>query len=327
MVTSTINLAVATRGKCIACGTKENISTISPGTATDIFESKGILVKAYYQCMCDECASKPFRELQIAYTSSAQFPKRSILLVLNELRRRRLSTRGLLHVGIDEADFLYLTKLNKIQFNQLRELVPNVEANELMMFLMICCLGLPQRLCGIMFGVSQSNVSKCFQHALSSLHEYLAKPKLGLENISMEDIKNDHTPDLFRALFPKARLVGDGTYIYVQKSANFGIQKATYSTHKGRNLVKFLIFTAPDGYFVECLGPYFSNGKHNDEWLFNVAFEEENSVLRKYLDPDDDELILDRGFLRIDTPLNFHAPKPLARGDKQLNSRDATYSR
>jgi hypothetical protein len=43
---------------------------------------------------------------------------------------------------------------------------------------------------------------------------------------------------------------------------------------KKRNLLKFLAYVAPDGHFIEMLGPFYSDGSHNDEWLHNQALSE-----------------------------------------------------
>ena len=43
----------------------------------------------------------------------------------------------------------------------------------------------------------------------------------------------------------------DGTYLYVYKSRDFGIQKETYSMHKKRNLFKLFMMVAPDGTILD----------------------------------------------------------------------------
>lgn len=48
----------------------------------------------------------------------------------------------------------------------------------------------------------------------------------------------------------------DGTYCYVEKSANYLYQKKTYSLHKYRNLIKPFLMVRTDGYIIDVLGPY-----------------------------------------------------------------------
>ncbi len=54
--------------------------------------------------------------------------------------------------------------------------------------------------------------------------------------------------------------VWDATYIYIDKSSNYQYQKETFSAHKHRNLVKFMILCSTDGYIIDVIGPYLCNG-------------------------------------------------------------------
>ena len=120
--------------------------------------------------------------------------------------------------------------------------------------------------------------------------------------------------------------MGDGTYHYFQSSA-FEIQKQTYSRHKHTNLLKTLVSTAPDGTFVEIFGPFLADGKHNDEALHNYVLDMEESPLLKHLDPNEDELLLDRGFIRCKDTLRFHTPRSIKKGSNQLSTEDANVTR
>lgn len=62
-----------------------------------------------------------------------------------------------------------------------------------------------------------------------------------------------------------------GTYFYAQKFADFGIPKGTYSGQKDLNLIKELVFAAPDGRLLDFFGLFLSNGSHNDERLYNIS--------------------------------------------------------
>ena len=73
-------------------------------------------------------------------------------------------------------------------------------------------------------------------------------------------LKTIHTTDLSVKLFNVHDLsvitIWDGTYVYIQKSANYSFQKATYSMHKGGNLVKMMMVVSTTGYIIETFGPY-----------------------------------------------------------------------
>ena len=132
-------------------------------------------------------------------------------------------------------------------------------------------------------------ISKIFNEVLTHLNEKYVTNYLGIEAITRDDIVNEHMPYLISKVLPQVRLVGDGTYIYIQKPSDFEHQKKSYSIQKKRNLLKFLAYVAPDGHFIEVLGPYFSNGAHNDEWLHNEALNDPKcSEFFESFDSDDE---------------------------------------
>jgi hypothetical protein len=97
-------------------------------------------------------------------------------------------------------------------------------------------------------------------------------------------------------VFPKVKLIADGTYFYVQKSENFSQQKMSFSSHKHANLLKELMFVTPDGVFVESFGPFYSKGNHNDQALYNYVVSENLGGFTDGFVSNDDEVIVNRGF-------------------------------
>jgi len=59
----------------------------------------------------------------------------------------------------------------------------------------------------------------------------------------------------------KIIMIFDGTYLFIQKSANFSLQRNTYCSHKSRNLIKPMMVVYP-GYIAGVFDPY--TGKIND---------------------------------------------------------------
>jgi len=51
-------------------------------------------------------------------------------------------------------------------------------------------------------------------------------------------------------------IICDGTYCYIQKSANNLIQRLTYSVQKGRPLVKPFVICTTDGFIIDIFGFY-----------------------------------------------------------------------
>lgn len=159
----------------------------------------------------------------------------------------------------------------------------------------------------------------------------------------------------------------DGTYFYIQCSADFVFQGRTYSAHKHRNLVKFMMVVTPDGqvrnysiYFIlrfplvkfgfniyvlfkiiDCVGPFPADGKANDANILRQMLHPDNHYNIDGSYPDDpllsavepgDHLILDRGFRDVQAELSREGilssmPHFLKKGEKTFTSTDANFSR
>jgi hypothetical protein len=61
--------------------------------------------------------------------------------------------------------------------------------------------------------------------------------------------------------------VADGTYLEIQKSTNYDLQKRTYFMQKHYNSVKPMFFTAPKGYILEAHGVYYADSKNNEAFF------------------------------------------------------------
>ncbi len=87
---------------------------------------------------------------------------------------------------------------------------------------------------------------------------------LGFEHLSRENALWDHSSDMFNKLFGADQdvvfLILDGTYVYIEKPADFELQKITWSEQKSRNLLKPFMIVLPDGYILTAEGPYGANG-------------------------------------------------------------------
>lgn len=155
---------------------------------------------------------------------------------------------------------------------------------------------------------------------------------LGFNHISRQSVISDRTRPLAQFLFgdqgdPRAILVIDGTYIYIQKSDNFHFQRRTYSMHKGRPLVKPMVICTTSGY----LGPYYADSKNNDAAILNHAIAKNVDTIRQWV-KEEDVMVVDRGFrdsLQVLEDLGIKAQMPsfLKKGDKQLSTEDANSSR
>lgn len=116
-----------------------------------------------------------------------------------------------------------------------------------------------------------------------------------LRNRSREEMIRSNTPMAQKLLAPnnpnKVIRVWDGTYVYIDKSANIEFQKKTYSGQKKRNFLRFMMSVAPDGYIEQVYGPVEAN--MNDAKMLEGILENHYDDLNL---EEGDVMVIDRGF-------------------------------
>ena len=245
---------------------------------------------------------------------------------------------------MSDQDYFNLTGLSKRHFEDLCEYVSQGMRNtpsrsikpSLGIFLLKMKSGLPNKTMATLFNISKSSLRRAISSVRKALMSSFVPNYLGFEHIAKQDIISDHTRPLAQFLFgnnadPKAILVIDGTYIYIQKSNNFHFQRRTYSVHKGRPLVKPMVICSSSGYFISILGPYFADMKNNDAAILNHAMMRNADTIRQWVQ-EEDVFIVDRGFrdsLQVLEDLGIKAQMPsfLKKGEKQLSNEEANSSR
>ena len=103
-------------------------------------------------------------------------------------------------------------------------------------------------------------MSRILESANSALTQYFVPKYLGFHHVTREQVLEQHTRPLTQQLLAndnanKAIIILDGTYVYVQKSANNLLQRRTYSLHKGKPLVRPMMIISTDGYIISVMGP------------------------------------------------------------------------
>ena len=87
-----------------------------------------------------------------------------------------------------------------------------------------------------------------------------------------------------------AIIVLDGTYIYIQKSADYAFQRMSFSMHKHRLLLKLMVIVGTDGYILSILGPYYA--RNNDASITKHMMKTNTEGMKSWLN-DYDILITD----------------------------------
>lgn len=97
-------------------------------------------------------------------------------------------------------------------------------------------------------------------------------------------------------------LVTYGTYIYKRNSANSFFQKQSFSSHKGRHLVKPIMQVTTSGYIVDTYGRNFADLKKNGANILTRILESNSQNIREWLNIND-VMIVDRCFRGCFGPL------------------------
>jgi hypothetical protein len=119
---------------------------------------------------------------------------------------------------------------------------------------------------GSLFGIkNQSRISETITSVATVLEKNFVNMYLGLNHLSRENALQHHSRNMYYCLFEEENtdanfLVLDGTYVYVEKSRDFEIQRLTYSAQKKRNLIKPFMIVLPSGYILDA-PIFFANGE------------------------------------------------------------------
>jgi hypothetical protein len=223
------------------------------------------------------------------------------------------------------------TGLNKAQFNKLfLDAMTQIPIESLRpktaygLWLAKCRTGESDEKIAELAGLPRSTASALVETARKSLGEW-AYLHLGFSHLDREDLKH-HMTTVARKLFcdgDKVAIVLDGTYIYIQKSSNYGFQRHNYSGHKHRPLLKPFMIVAPDGYIIDVFGPYEANV--NDAAIMRQLSEQIRSALEK-----DDVVLVDRDFRDVVdhlTTLGLDVRMPDLKSGNQLTTEQANRTR
>lgn len=184
---------------------------------------------------------------------------------------------------------------------------------------------------GTFFHMVRSNLERLMKIARECLERDFVPRYLGFNHMTRQQII-ERTLAVPGAVFGnsgEAIIICDGTYMYIQKSANFSFQKITYSLQKHRNLLKPFLFVTCDGHIVDISGPHAAI--ENDASILNHHLSGVDRPLNWLLNPGD-VFILDRGFRDSIEYLEEHGyvgimPQSQTRGSTQLTTIQANKSR
>ncbi|KAH3779575.1 hypothetical protein DPMN_157378 [Dreissena polymorpha] len=320
---------------------------------TEVFVKHNILITAHSRCCpchLDFSLSQFHPDTFVNFKSmdDAFVNKTTITELLDTVREfaikssvKRMSFENIEYYS--DIDLQNMTGLNKEQFldfhsmlkEHIRETPARSKSTTTGIFLFKMKTGISNSLLATLFGISKSSVRRAIAAVRTMLMQNFVQHYLGFQHISRENVIDTHTRTLAQSLLAEKNdqviLVIDGTYIYIQKSANFQFQRRSYSVHKGRPLVKPMVIVTTTGYFVSILGPYFSDSKNNDASILNHILCNNIEEIKEWIKPND-VFVVDHGFrdsITLLSNMGIHAEMPafINKGVKQMPTEDANTSR
>lgn len=262
-----------------------------------------------------------------------------------DIYTRALESRTFFDIDeITENELFFWTGLSREKFNRLLNQVPSLQRQsntpevDLAVYLCKIRTGEPSARLSSIFNISRRSIDRKIHLSRRCLFSDFVPEYIGLDHITRDEIieRNRIVPNYIFGSeeSPKALIIMDGTYLFIEKSSNFLYQRRTYSLHKYRNLIKPFLIVCGDGHIIDITGPYAATTTDSDimtKILENHDEPIENGAFH-YLFHEGDVLILDRGF-RDAIPLtetygyNAYMPRTKRRGETQLTTIDANKSR
>lgn len=186
-----------------------------------------------------------------------------------------------------------------------------------------------------LFGFSsRRQVARIIQQTRTALVRDFVPLHLGFSHLSRDKIVNDHTTDIAKQFFSDpisdtVILVMDGTNVFIKKSSAYRFQRLSYSMHKNKPLVKPFVITSTDGYIVDVMGPYLSNGKSNDGSIIKHLITSNSGNIMEFLKDDNVLIVVFRGAIPFLNELGFktHMPAFLQKSVKQHSTNKANMTR
>ena len=275
-------------------------------------------------------------------------PGAELQVFLEHLRTAASSVPRLEDINnLDEDEFYCLFSLNKRQFHELLTYCDRVpEGNflryiyekDLLAFLCKIRQGLSDEFLKVLFNYSSRQAtSLAIKKVRMSLMGRFVPRNIRVNSIGRQEYINLHVTPFANELYnenpenPKAIVIIDATYAYINKSSNFRVLRQSYSLHKWRHLLKPTLLVGMDGFILDIFGPYFADYQNNDAAILQHEFERDIEALRNWFQ-NGDIVLVDRGYRDVIPFLNrlgisYKMPALLERGQHQLTTEQANDSR
>ena len=141
----------------------------------------------------------------------------------------------------------------------------------------------------------QQTISSYLELARLSIYKYFVPFFLGCNRD--RSFYLNHRTETSKILYDLTEndlcFIADGSYLNCQKSRNHVFQYDSYSKHKGTNLIKPMIVCCPDGYIVDCYGPF--PARDNDASIMRDIIDGDEKFRALVTEHEGTSFVLDRG--------------------------------
>ena len=339
---------------CIVCKRKSSnrvkLCVVPLEARTQAFIHKGIFIDSKARCCSSHLQNhnltqESLFQIQAKYDRS-YFNRTDIVTMLQNVRATLLKQTTRLNFdktsSLSDEDYYNMTGVSKEQFTDIASRLSSlrnssVRSVEACLGILLVKLrtGLPNTILSTLFCLTKNQIQRSVHSAKNAMMADYVPNHLGFQHIDHETFVNSHNTPLANNLFSNnensAILVLDGTYIYIQKSSNYKFQRVCYSMHKHRPLVKMMVIVASDGYILNVLGPYRSDGKNNDASITKHILRKNEEDIKHWVQ-ENDVAIVDRGFrdaieFLAKHGLHVEMPTYLKKGQSQHTTEEANLSR
>ena len=350
-----LNVLSQTSSKtCLICNCQNDTHRLTSECRAYIFIKKNIYIPMRYVSCYNHLDERGFLKDenldQLRYINRPYSLNGNELQVfLQSLRQTALNTeKGKYEneLSISEEDFISITGINKLQFNELFAYcdpvpVPGghryVNKKDLICFLCKMRQGVSDDFLHVMFNYSSRQAtSMAIANVRQTLSGRFVNENIGFGCITRQEFMDNHVTDFSNRLYNpepnerKAIVYIDCTYLDIEKSMCFKALRQSFCVHKKRHLVKPSIIVGPNGYILDIQGPYFSNAANNDARIVLNEFHRDVDGMQNWFDRQD-IFILDRGYRDAIPHLQrmgvFTIMPPLLENAAQFETADANRAR
>ncbi|XP_058806441.1 uncharacterized protein LOC131672915 [Phymastichus coffea] len=345
LVEMSITRTLSTHAYCCLCKSIKSLVLVPDQARMQVYAKKRIYIPNGNRCCIKHLINKRFYDEELksieVFSSTSMIPVPELSKLLEQLSIRVDSE---IHDRIGDYSFpeerlnVLTAGLSWENIIELRDMMISLRDSEsrnvtqaLIVFLFKLVSGNSNKVICAVLGVQrEQQVSAFCQSILTAFEKDVLPTRFGIGALSREELISHNTP-VAKALHnireDQLALIGDGTYLRHEKSANNEYQRKSFSGQKKVPLCKPFMICALYGYIIDSAGPFEAN--LNDARILDHLLKKPDGLRKLMISGD--IWVLDRGFRDVKDNLESMGYKilmPALKGkQKQLTRQESNDSR